>query len=349
MLDEQGRLLDPQKYAENNPDAPEDLKVFVSLWKQHKFAVQSEWAAASKYIFPEIDEVASLKRLDIYQLEKPKLQQATSNSEESQRIRRMPGWYPFKSLFVLNINTDKTIEIIIESAGPPRRNRFKPDNKDNTRDLTTWVYKETINGFFGVKGNPGTQEYFIDFIDSPDRYFISDNIEEPTYGCRRLWRFSAYPASQFYILEKMIYHDCLEAEGGYGLTYLIEAGPYVYAKNGWRLIGSFFGFDRDIPCGNLYTVYERQDPFPRMIIALGPIDDAHLWTMKYQFYAFDIPFSGTVSLMLQTCVRSVRSLDATVPRHRLCAELLPGWDQRLVLYVMPAALLDCSVYPYSPS
>lgn len=49
-----------------------------------------------------------------------------------------------------------------------------------------------------------------------------------------MFRFAAYPATQFYILEKRVHHQALEAEGGYGMTYTIEPGPIIFAKKGWR-------------------------------------------------------------------------------------------------------------------
>ena len=96
----------------------------------------------------------------------------------------------------------------------------------------------------------------------PDRYFISTDLEVPL-GRRRLagrfyfifknsklnifdydadwktifgrmFRFAAYPATQYYILEKKVHHEALEAEGGFGLTYTIEKGPIIFAKLGWR-------------------------------------------------------------------------------------------------------------------
>jgi hypothetical protein len=51
-----------------------------------------------------------------------------------------------------------------------------------------------------------------------------------------MFRFGAYPATQYYILEKRVHHEALEAEGGYGFTYTIERGPTIFARQGWRLV-----------------------------------------------------------------------------------------------------------------
>lgn len=51
---------------------------------------------------------------------------------------------------------------------------------------------------------------------------------------RRLYRFGAYSATQYYILEKEIFHEALDAEGGTGFTYLVQPGPIIFAKKNWR-------------------------------------------------------------------------------------------------------------------
>ena len=49
-----------------------------------------------------------------------------------------------------------------------------------------------------------------------------------------MYRFGAYPVSQYYIMEKEVYHECLDAEGGSGLASTIECGPILYARKHWR-------------------------------------------------------------------------------------------------------------------
>ena len=58
---------------------------------------------------------------------------------------------------------------------------------------------------------PGTKDFGVDFQDSPDRYYMSDEIT-PALGLRRLYRFAAYPSVQYFILEKTVVHDSLESE-----------------------------------------------------------------------------------------------------------------------------------------
>ena len=74
---------------------------------------------------------------------------------------------------------------------------------------------------------------------------------------------------QYYVLGREVSHHSLDAEGGRGTTYIIESGSYVKSRKNWRLISSFWAFDFPLRCTNKYTVYRRDDPFPRMCIALG--------------------------------------------------------------------------------
>ena len=158
---------------------------------------------------------------------------------------------------------------------------------------------------------------------------------------RRLWQFAAYPVTQYYILERRVIHDCLEAEGGSGMTFTIDHGLSVYAKKHWRITGSFYAFNHQLLGSQLYTVYVRDDPFPRMQICLGPLDKPEEWTVKAQFYAFDIPVPGTCVFEVHYCVRSIYSAAASVPRHRMTTqEKRNPWEYRMSIYAFPAEIED---------
>ena len=79
----------------------------------------------------------------------------------------------YRSLFLLNKGYEFTKELAVEIAAPPRRSKYRPTTQKNTRDLSEWTPKETIIGFQGSKGVPGTIDYFISWSDSPDRYRIT--------------------------------------------------------------------------------------------------------------------------------------------------------------------------------
>lgn len=86
--------------------------------------------------------------------------------------------------------------------------------------------------------------------------------------------------TQYYILERRLESELFDADLGYGYTYNIVAGPTVFALKNWkygaepsikslflvtltnsmfitRLVGSFYAFDRQLPCSNKYTVFTR--------------------------------------------------------------------------------------------
>lgn len=95
--------------------------------------------------------------------------------------------------------------------------------KQNARDLSKWTLKETLHAYVSPDRIPGASDFHIDYCDLPDRYFISSS-NEPPFGSRRMFRFAAYSATQYFILESHIYHEAFDSDGGYGYSYLIVPG-----------------------------------------------------------------------------------------------------------------------------
>ena len=99
-----------------------------------------------------------------------------------------------------------------------------------------------------------------------------------------------------------------------------------------------------LPGANKYRIYKREDPFPRMMIAIGSIERAEQWTCDMEFYAFDIPLPNTTAYTVQYCCRSIYSTAATVPRHRFTNDDVRNpWEFRMTIHVFPADLQDCSI------
>lgn len=339
--DAQGRLLKPAHEIVNE-DYPEDPDTFLSDWQAQQLSSKVDWEWTTKIAWPGLGHVVMLKRLDLFESDTPKLQQATTNIEASRRIRKTAGWLPVRSIYFLDVATPLTMELLIESTGPPKRNKYRPQNKENQRDFSTWVLQEKLHAYIGADRIPGTCDFYSDYCDLPDRYFINSD-PEPAMGSRRLFRFAAYSATQYFILAKRVFSEQLIAEGGFGMTYIIEPGPVVTGLKGWRLIGSFFGFDHQVEGSSCYTVYRRNDPFPRVLIALDTILNPEEWDSSLKFYAFDVPIPGTVLYTLHHCLRSIHSAEASIPRHRLTTEFPRSpWEFRMNIYVFPAVLEDCT-------
>ena len=339
IVDSEGRLLDPRKIWESKQhNIPEDREKFLSKWVPQQMSSKVDWERTSQVVWPGLNYVVKPVRLDIYEFKVPLLQQATTNPKRSKEIRNTEGWTPVFSCLFMDKPGDYTKEILIEAAAPPRRNKYRPSERNNHRDLSDWTLREKIHGFTTATNVPGAQDLAIDWADSPDRYYISKEIE-PAMGWRRLFRFAGYPLTQFYIIEKIVYHDVLEAEGGKGLTADIERGNMVFAKKDWKLKGSFYAFDQPISGTNKYTVYYMDDPFPRMLVAIGEISHVEAWKPKFSFYAFDVPAPGTLVYRLQHCVRSIHSTAASVSRHRLTVEdEVNPFEFRMNIYALPANL-----------
>jgi hypothetical protein len=339
--DELGRLLKPAHEIPNE-DYPEDYETLVSCWQKQKLSSSLDWPWTSKVAWPDLSHTVLLKRLDIFESDTPYLQQATTSIEASRRIRNTNGWLPVRSIYFLDQPTPLTTNLLVETTGPPKRNKYRLEGKENQRDFSTWVKQEVMYAYIGADRIPGTCDLYSDFCDLPDRYFLSSD-PEPPIGSRRLYRFAAYTATQYFILEKRVFSEQLSAEGGYGMTYTIERGPLLTGLHGWRLIGSFFGFDHQLTGSSKYTIYRRADPFPRMLVALDNIQRPEEWDASLSFYAFDIPVPGTILYTLQHCLRSIHSAEASIPRHRLTTEHPKNpWEFRMNVYVFPAALEDCT-------
>lgn len=339
--DDAGRLLKNRDEIIDEENDPEDLVLAVSKWLPQKTTSKVDWQWTSKVVWPDIiNRVVMLKRLDIYESDTPKLQQATTDLITSRKIRQTPGWLPVRSVFFLDEPSQLTCEMLVEQTGPPKRNKYRPPNKNNVRDFTSWVHQERIHSFIGADRIPGAAHLHVDYQDLPDRYFLNASAEA-TIGTRRLYHFAGYTATQYFILEKMVQSELLASEGGCGLTYTIEKGPILEPLFGWRLIGSFYGFDGPLPGSSPYTIYRRKDPFPRMLIQLDSIlSRAEQWDASLKFYAFDVPVPQSICYTLQHCLLSIHSSAASVQRHRLTSEYpLHPWVSGYYAIMMVYAIL----------
>jgi hypothetical protein len=343
-VDAEGRLLKDAAALIDPDELPEDINVFVKDWRDHLVSYARDWEWTSKIVWPDFPNAVKFRKLDIYERDQPHLHIGTFDEKDSYEIRWTPGWKPVRSVFFVDTPGSYTFELQLESAGPPRRSRFIPKSKTNNRDLSKWLGVGMMLAFHGPTGAPGTTQFYVDYADLPDRYFLS-SLSVPALGYRRLFRFAAYSTTQYYILAKRIVHPDLD--GGSGMTYYVEAGPIVQARKHWRLIGSFYGFDAPLPGSTKFTIFRKLSPFPHMQISIEPILRAHEWDNSLQFYAFDVPVPCTNQYSLQHCLRSITSLRETLQRHRLTTEspTIP-WEFRLNLFAIPAKLHDCTVVPY---
>lgn len=192
IVDAKGRLLGQAPPIVDRWE-PEEWATFVSEFKAPYMAARQD--GISRYVWPDIPHDVRLKRLDVFELDYPKTQQATTDRAESQRIRSTPGWYWVNAFFFLDVPCPYTREILISSTGPPRRHRYLVKGKNNSRDQSTWVDRETILGYMGSDRIPGTADMSIDFCDGPDRYFINQDAM-PDLGRKRLFRFAGYTTTQ---------------------------------------------------------------------------------------------------------------------------------------------------------
>ncbi len=80
------------------------------------------------------------------------------------------------------------------------------------------------------------------------------------------------------------------------------------------------------------------------MVAIGNIERAEQWTHFSTFYAFDIAVPGTVTYSVHHSIRSIYSMQANVPRHRITTDDARNpWEFRMHINVFPAALEDCTI------
>lgn len=167
-IDSYGRVFQESSVDELKSDEPEDFNVFISNWIITRVASEADGPLASSCVWPEIPRPVYLKRFDLYESKDDlKLQQGTTNIEESRRIRKLKNYSNVLVFFVFDFPVTITKEISIFSTTLPRRDKFFPSNRKNLRDLSNWILREKINGFIGTDRIPGTHSYSIFFQDSP--------------------------------------------------------------------------------------------------------------------------------------------------------------------------------------
>jgi hypothetical protein len=347
IIDCDGRLLnDPRGLLDPDTLPEDDLNAYVSKWQAQIPSPIRDWHWSSKVVWPEVSHVVALRRLDFYELAIPRLHVVSADLEESRRLRACGDYIQVFTLFSADFRNPLTVDLVLESTGPPRRSRFRPINKQNNRDTSKWVEVTRLPVFHGVAGVQGAVLCYVDYQDFPDRYFLSFD-EHAAIGCRRTFQFGAYSATQYYIIEKQVEHELLDSEGGKGISCTVAVGPICYARKDYNLVGSFFGFHAQLPGSSKYTVYQRIDPFPRMMISMSVIERDEEWPEQFSFYAFDIPIPHAVRYSVHHSIRSIHTNRASIPRHRLTTDdPRTPWEFRMHMYVMPAALEDVTIFPY---
>ena len=66
---------------------PEDITKFTGSWQTARLASQADWKFSSSSVWPDIDFVVVLQRLDVYVCYSPFCQQGTIDLKESRKIR----------------------------------------------------------------------------------------------------------------------------------------------------------------------------------------------------------------------------------------------------------------------
>jgi len=111
--------------CEINDDEAEPIVQFVSLWASARLASEKDSQIASSCVWPEINDIVRLRRVDLYQNDRQLLQIVTCTSTESQSLRKSGQWRHAMSFFTLDKTSPLTKEIEIYSTTAPKRDKVK--------------------------------------------------------------------------------------------------------------------------------------------------------------------------------------------------------------------------------
>lgn len=157
-VDSEGRLLkDPHEIIDTEYMPENDFDAYTAHWQNTDESKPKDLLWSSQVVWPYIADVVHLKRLDIFEQSSPKLQIACTILEESRLVRATAGLQPYLTLFFLDKPTSITKDLLIETAAPPRRSKFRPADKQNTRDFTKWITVDRLHAYLGPAGIPGTR------------------------------------------------------------------------------------------------------------------------------------------------------------------------------------------------
>ncbi|KAJ8603089.1 hypothetical protein CTAYLR_006660 [Chrysophaeum taylorii] len=260
------------------------------------------------------------------------------------------NWKPVMYVYVFRDATENAHRFVLERAEEPHRSRVRceRDRKPQARDITTWhpPRSSAPDSFWAYPERlPGTSEYAVDWTSAPDRYAIT-RATRPAAAWLRCFRFFAYPARKFHVLER-------EWPPGSPLTrgYRLVANHTCPTDPPWRCLFAFYAFATNVPCTNRYTVQAAADDdgYARIRVGMTPShrDD---WQHHRDdvFYAHDIPVPGAARFFVQYRMRD--GSNAEWEQNRIAIDEAGGglWVDKFAFYAFPAPFVQLDDAPPPP-
>ena len=157
----------------------------------------------------------------------------------------------------------------------------------------------------------------------------------PAAAWLRCFRFFAYKATKFHLLERVWPH-------GSELTtsYRLVAGHECPVNAHWRCLFAFFAFDSCVPNANQYTIQQSVDGYDRLRVGMTASIRPGEWDPNdLKFYAYDVPVPGTAKFSVQYRVRDGTNMECE--QNRLSIDHAVGpWVEKFVFYGYPAPTIE---------
>ena len=254
-------------------------------------------------------------------------------------------WAPHLYLYVFPTHPEGSVakgiarRYVLDRAEEPHRSRLRweRDAKPQTRDTEpSWCApRGAFKSFFALpEPQPGLPEFHVDWTSAPDRYMVSTEYR-PAAAWLRCFRFFAYKATKFHLLERVWPH-------GSELTtsYRLVAGHACPVNAHWRCLFAFFAFDSCVPNANQYTVQQSVDGYDRLRVGMTASIRPGEWDPNdLKFYAYDVPVPGTAKFSVQYRVRDGTNMECE--QNRLSIDHAVGpWVEKFVFYGYPAPTIE---------
>lgn len=283
-----------------------------------------------------LQEKARFVRLNVQAANEPYRQRFTTCETDDE-------WKPVHYIYVFREPAAHCWRYDVERAEEPHRTRLRCGRKPQSRDITEWQPgRGALTSFWAYpeRAAPGVSEYAVDWTSAPDRYAVTTS-ERPDPGWRRCFRFFAFSATKYHVLER-------SWAPGSPLTtsYRVVAAHTCVVDESWTCSFAFFAFDRQLSCTNQYTVQsaDADGCYDRIRVGMVPSERDGWRDERLVFYAHDVAVPGTARFNVQYRTRD--GSNAEWEQNRISIDEGAGlWVDKFAFYAFPAPTVDLARPP----
>lgn len=271
-------------------------------------------------------EKARFVRLNVQKAQEPYRQRFTVAETDDE-------WAPVLYIFVFRDPAALCWRYDVERAEEPHRTRLRCGKRPQSRDITEWQPGSMSFWAYPERAAEGVSEYAVDWTSAPDRYAVT-TTERPDAGWRRCFRFFAFSATKYHVLER-------KWPPGSPLTTSYRVVAAHIADESWTCLFAFFAFDHQLACTNQYTVQsaDAEGWYDRVRVGMVPSERDEWRDDRLVFYAHDVAVPGTARFNVQYRMRD--GSNAEWEQNRISIDEGAGlWVDKFAFYAFPAPTVD---------